>query len=117
MATPVKVSIFSNGFGGSNHGIQRFKILNSQASLPRTVRHAKTDVWSQSQMINISLYLGFIAATFVLLAIPCPNIMMILAKSSCCGTRAGLLTVAGMTVAQALQILIVVLGLSWIVNT
>ncbi|SDQ79689.1 LysE family translocator [Pseudovibrio sp. Tun.PSC04-5.I4] len=67
-------------------------------------------------MINISLYLGYIAATFVLLAIPGPNIMMILAKSTCCGTRAGLLTVVGMTVAQAIQILIVVLGLSWIVN-
>ncbi|KZL27249.1 Homoserine/homoserine lactone efflux protein [Pseudovibrio sp. Ad37] len=71
----------------------------------------------QIQMMNISLYLGFIAATFVLLAIPGPNVMMILAKSTREGTSTGLIVMAGMTIAQAIQILAVVLGLSWVVHT
>ncbi|MES0869262.1 LysE family translocator [Pseudovibrio sp. SCP19] len=69
------------------------------------------------QMMTISLYLGFIAATFILLAIPGPNIMMILAKSTREGTATGLIVMAGMTIAQAVQILAVILGLSWVVRT
>ncbi|KZL18752.1 Homoserine/homoserine lactone efflux protein [Pseudovibrio axinellae] len=41
-------------------------------------------------MINISLYLGFIGTTFNLLAIPCSNIKMMLAKSTREGTAKGL---------------------------
>ncbi|KZK85152.1 Homoserine/homoserine lactone efflux protein [Pseudovibrio sp. Ad13] len=68
-------------------------------------------------MMNFSLYLGFIVATFILLAIPGPNVMMILAKSTREGTSAGLIVMAGMTIAQAVQIIAVVLGLSWVVHT
>ncbi len=68
-------------------------------------------------MMNMNLYLGFVAATFILLAIPGPNVMMILAKSTREGTVIGLTVMVGMTVAQAVQIIAVVLGLSWIVKT
>ncbi len=58
------------------------------------------------------LYLGFVAATFVLILIPGPNVALIVANSVAHGTRYGLVTVAGTSVALTIQLVLTVAGLS-----
>ncbi|BAQ45312.1 MULTISPECIES: LysE family translocator [Methylobacterium] len=60
----------------------------------------------------LDLYLGFVAATLVLILIPGPNVALIVANSVAHGTRYGLVTVAGTSVALALQLALTVAGLS-----
>ena len=67
-------------------------------------------------MMSTHLYLGFVLATLIILALPGPNLLLILTRSTTAGTHAGLATVAGTVAAQILQILLVVLGLSWLVK-
>ena len=50
-------------------------------------------------MIDLDLYLAFVAATSVLMLIPGPNVALIVANSVAYGTRYGLLTVAGTSAA------------------
>ena len=57
-------------------------------------------------------YLGFVAATLVLILIPGPNVALIVANSVAHGTRYGLVTMAGTSVALALQLALTVAGLS-----
>lgn len=63
-------------------------------------------------MIDIPVLLGFIAASAALIAVPGPNIAVIMATGSVHGTRAAMTVVAGTTIAQAAQIALVVLGLT-----
>jgi threonine/homoserine/homoserine lactone efflux protein len=63
-------------------------------------------------MIDLSLYLAFIAAVTVLMAIPGPNVALIVANSVAHGTRYGLLTVAGTSAAMVLQLALVALGMT-----
>lgn len=63
-------------------------------------------------MVDFSLYLGFIAAVTVLMAIPGPNVALIVANSVAHGPRYGLLTVAGTSSAMILQLGLVALGMS-----
>ncbi len=58
------------------------------------------------------LYLGFVSATLVLVAIPGPNVAVIVATALARGPRAGLVTVAGTTAAMLVQISLVVAGTS-----
>ncbi|MCF4126623.1 LysE family translocator [Methylobacterium sp. SyP6R] len=58
------------------------------------------------------LYLGFVAATLVLILIPGPNVALIVANSVAHGTRYGLVTVAGTSVALTIQLVLTVAGLS-----
>ncbi|MBK3399452.1 MULTISPECIES: LysE family translocator [Methylobacterium] len=60
----------------------------------------------------LDLYLGFVAATLVLILIPGPNVALIVANSVAHDTRYGLVTVAGTSVALALQLALTVAGLS-----
>ncbi|KMO37312.1 lysine transporter LysE [Methylobacterium variabile] len=60
----------------------------------------------------LDLYLGFVAATFVLILIPGPNVALIVANSVAHGSRYGLVTVAGTSVALGLQLGLTVAGLS-----
>jgi len=60
----------------------------------------------------LSLYLGFITATIVLMLIPGPNVSLIVANSIAYGTRYGLLTLAGTSAAIVLQLGLTVLGLT-----
>ncbi|WP_288580269.1 LysE family translocator [uncultured Methylobacterium sp.] len=60
----------------------------------------------------LDLYLGFVAATLVLILIPGPNVALIVANSVAHGTRYGLVTVAGTSAALALQLALTVAGLS-----
>lgn len=63
-------------------------------------------------MIDLGLYLAFIAAVAVLMAIPGPNVALIVANSVAHGTRYGLLTVAGTSAAMVLQLVLVALGMT-----
>ncbi len=63
-------------------------------------------------MIDLELYLAFIAATTILILIPGPNVALIVANSVAYGTRYGLLTVAGTSSAMVLQLGVTLLGMS-----
>jgi homoserine/homoserine lactone efflux protein len=63
-------------------------------------------------MIDLSLYLAFIAALTVLMVIPGPNVALIVANAVAHGSRYGLLTVAGTSTAMVLQLALVALGMT-----
>lgn len=58
------------------------------------------------------LYLTFVAASALLIAIPGPNVALIVANSVAHGARYGLMTVAGTASAMVVQLALVVLGAS-----
>ena len=58
------------------------------------------------------LYLGFVAASVLLILLPGPNVALIVANSVAHGPRWGLVTVAGTSSAMVLQLALTVLGLS-----
>ncbi|MBN0989660.1 LysE family translocator [Amphritea pacifica] len=66
--------------------------------------------------MNTELFLAFIAATAVICTIPGPNITLIVATAATKGIRAGLMVVLGTTVAQVIQIAMVIEGLAWLVS-
>lgn len=55
--------------------------------------------------MSIELYLAFIAAVVILMAIPGPNVALIVANSVAHGTRFGLLTVAATSSAVVVALL------------
>lgn len=61
-------------------------------------------------MMPIELYLAFIAATVILMAIPGPNVALIVANSVAHGTRFGLLTVAATSSAVVVHLALTVAG-------
>jgi homoserine/homoserine lactone efflux protein len=63
-------------------------------------------------MIDVNLYLGFVLATGILMLIPGPNVALIVANSVAYGTRFGLLTVAGTSMAMVPQLILTVLGMT-----
>jgi homoserine/homoserine lactone efflux protein len=62
--------------------------------------------------MHISLYLGFVLASAILMLIPGPNVSLIVANSIAYGTRHGLLTVAGTSSAIVVQLAFATLGLT-----
>jgi threonine/homoserine/homoserine lactone efflux protein len=62
--------------------------------------------------MTIELYLAFIAATVVLMAIPGPNVALIAATSITHGVRFGLISIAGTASAMILQLGLVGAGLN-----
>ena len=62
--------------------------------------------------MSIELYLAFIAATIILMAIPGPNVALIVANSVAYGPRYGLLTVAGSSSAMIAQLALTALGMT-----
>ena len=66
-------------------------------------------------LMGWDLYLAFIAASVVLVIIPGPNVTLIVANSLAYGARSALVTVAGTSIAQAVQLAVTVLGMSWLV--
>lgn len=60
----------------------------------------------------LDLLVAFVAACVVLIAIPGPNVALIVANSMAHGARYGLMTVAGTASAMVLQLVFVVLGAS-----
>jgi len=62
--------------------------------------------------MSLDLYLGFVAAVLVLVAIPGPNVALIVANALARGLRAGLVTVAGTSAAMVVQLALVVAGMA-----
>ena len=58
------------------------------------------------------LYLAFVAAAVALIAIPGPNVALIVANSVAYGSRFGLVTVAGTSAAMIPQLVLTVLGMT-----
>ncbi len=63
------------------------------------------------------LYLGFLIVSAIIISVPGPNVTLILATAAGQGVRAGLLTVAGTTAAQMVQVAIVAAGLVWLLES
>ena len=68
-------------------------------------------------MIELSVLLGFMAASAALIAVPGPNVAVIIATGAAHGARSALTVVAGTTLAQIAQIALVVLGLTALLET
>ena len=67
-------------------------------------------------MIDLQLYLTFVAATAILIMIPGPNVALIVANSVAYGTRYGLLTVAGTSSAIVVQLALTGLGMTTVLG-
>jgi homoserine/homoserine lactone efflux protein len=65
--------------------------------------------------VNWELFAGFFALTVVLVLIPGPIVTLVIATGATFGVRAGLLTVAGTTVGNAVLVALIAAGLSWVV--
>jgi threonine/homoserine/homoserine lactone efflux protein len=66
--------------------------------------------------MNLDLYLAFLLATTVLILIPGPNVTLLVANSLAHGPRRALITLAGTSSAIALQLLVVALGMSSLIQ-
>lgn len=62
--------------------------------------------------MDLSVALALIGATALLVAIPGPNVALIVANTIAQGLRFGAITVLGTTIGVALQLIVVVLGLA-----
>ncbi len=62
--------------------------------------------------MNFELYLAFVVAASVLIVLPGPNVMLIVAHSLGRGPRRALMTVAGTNVCQAIQLAITCVGMA-----
>lgn len=62
--------------------------------------------------MTMNLYLAFVLASTILILIPGPNVAVIVGTSIRHGTRSGLITVAGTSAAQAIQVAVTVLGMT-----
>jgi homoserine/homoserine lactone efflux protein len=65
--------------------------------------------------VNWELFAGFLALTVVLVLIPGPIVTLVIATGATFGVRAGLLTVAGTSVGNAVLVALIAVGLSWVV--
>lgn len=66
--------------------------------------------------MSIELYLAFVAASAALIAIPGPNVALIVANSVAHGRRYGLVTVAGTSAAMVPQLALTALGMTGALN-
>ncbi|MDQ3079285.1 MAG: LysE family translocator [Pseudomonadota bacterium] len=62
--------------------------------------------------MTLELHLAFVAATIALIALPGPNVALIVANSVAYGRQFGLLTVAGTSAAMVMQLTLTVLGMT-----
>lgn len=66
--------------------------------------------------MDASLYLTFILVSFGLIIIPGPNVLLIISTSITHGTKHGLQTVAGTSLAMAIQLMVVATSTAWFVQ-
>ena len=66
--------------------------------------------------MDITLFLGFVIVSTGLIAVPGPNVLVIVSTSIAHGKTRGLQTVAGTTTAMAIQMAIAVVGTAWFVQ-
>lgn len=62
--------------------------------------------------MDLGLYLAFVVATALLAVLPGPNMALIVSNSIARGTRFGLLTLLGTTLALAIQLALVAVGMT-----
>lgn len=62
------------------------------------------------------VYVSFVIATVIMIALPGPSVLLTVAHSISFGWKSGIVTVAGATVGIAVQLLIAVIGLTSLVN-
>jgi threonine/homoserine/homoserine lactone efflux protein len=65
--------------------------------------------------MNLDLYFAFVLATTVLILLPGPNVTLLVANSLAHGPRRALITLAGTSSAIALQLVVVVLGMTSVI--
>lgn len=66
--------------------------------------------------MNVSLYIAFLAATVVLIAVPGPTVLLVASTSLSRGARAGLTAVSGSSCAVAIQLSVVIGGVASILS-
>ena len=66
----------------------------------------------QEAIVSPELYLAFVAASAALIAVPGPNVALLVANSVAHGRRYALLTVAGTSAAMVPQFALTVLGMT-----
>ena len=66
--------------------------------------------------MDIKIYLAFLVVSFGVIVVPGPNVLVIISTSIAHGSRRGLQTVAGTSLAMAVQLVIVAIGTVWIVK-
>lgn len=67
--------------------------------------------------MSLELYLAYVLACFIVVIVPGPTVSLIVANSITHGTRAGLLNVAGTQLGLATMMLIVLVGMTSIIET
>lgn len=67
--------------------------------------------------MSLELYLAYVLACFVVVIVPGPTVSLIVANSITHGTRAGLINVAGTQAGLATMMLIVLVGLTSLIET
>lgn len=67
--------------------------------------------------MSFDTYLGYLLISFVVIAVPGPNVTLILASSAMRGWRTGLVITSGVAAAMVLQVTLVSFGLVWLVQT
>jgi homoserine/homoserine lactone efflux protein len=66
--------------------------------------------------MDITLYLTFLVVSFGLIIVPGPNVLVIVSTSITHGTKRGLQTVAGTSLAMAIQLLVIASSTAWLVQ-
>jgi len=66
--------------------------------------------------VSGGVYFAFIGVSTAVIVIPGPSILLIVANALKCGSRAGLITVAGTSTAMAIQLTIAVAGLTSLIT-
>ena len=67
---------------------------------------------TEPSVVNTAAYLAFLAVSTAVIVVPGPSILLIVANTLAAGARAGLYTVAGTSIAMALQLTVAVAGLT-----
>ena len=66
--------------------------------------------------MELHVYLAFVVATIIMIALPGPSVLLTVAHSISFGWRPALATVAGATVGIAVQLIVAAIGLSSLLN-
>jgi homoserine/homoserine lactone efflux protein len=67
--------------------------------------------------MSLEFYLAYVLACIVVVIVPGPTVTLIVANSIRCGTRAGMINIAGTQLGLALMIGLVVVGLASLIET
>jgi homoserine/homoserine lactone efflux protein len=87
----------------------------SRVSTSRAACHGEAGNANYDRRMNWHLFAGFLALTVVLLLTPGPIVTLVIASAARGGVRAGLTTVAGTSLGNALLLCGIALGLDWVI--